>query len=247
MARSSWRGSYPKVSTSHKMLLCFRPLACLFALAAASANHTGTSKGSVVEIPYSWTYLLPDGFTGNINGSFINATRTGDSTIDSTLRAATEAPFIAYDPEFYDIFGRGPQITLIQDRTAENDLFAFEAGVWVPEKNEAWFTSADSQAVGHKLKSLNILFPLTLLSFLQAEESKVSVLNLNTSKVSTLNSSGLQYANGGCYFQGKVYFATYPSNTTYRGGIYSVDVQTLEVGPVVNSYFGLPFLATDVS
>lgn len=74
------------------------------------------------------------------------------------------------------------------------------------------------------------------------------MLNLNTSVVSTLKTSGterLRYSNGGYYFQGKVYFATYPSNTTYRGGIYSVDVQTLRVEPVVNSYFGLPFVGCD--
>ena len=71
------------------------------------------------------------------------------------------------------------------------------------------------------------------------------MLNLNTSAVSTLNTNGARITdfNGGYYFEGKVYFTTFPSNTTFRGGIYAIDVQTLNVEPVVNSYFGLPFLS----
>ena len=49
----------------------------------------------------------------------------------------------------------------------------------------------------------------------------------------------------------RVYFATYPGNSTYpgpgnyRGGVMSVDARTLEVETVVNSYFGLPFNSID--
>ncbi|KAF7189572.1 Gluconolactonase [Pseudocercospora fuligena] len=212
------------VLRSHALLSAFTVAGAL-----AQSNSTGSpanATGSIVSLPYSYTYLLPDGFQGNVNSSFFNGTTTSNSTINSALRAAQQAPFVAYDPEFYEIFGSNPEITLVQDRTAQDDYFAYEAGVWVPEKNEAWFSSSTYQA---------------------ARSSKVTVLNLNTSAVSTLNTTGARITdfNGGYYFEGKVYFTTFPSNTTFRGGIYAIDVQTLNVEPVINSYFGLPFLSPD--
>lgn len=199
------------------LFLCIRP---------SSAQNT-SSTNSTVSIPHEYTYLLPDGFTGNVNYTFVNSTSTSNSTINNLLHSASQAPFIAYDQSFLDILGPNPQASLIQDRTDSNDLFAYEAGVWVPERHEVWFTSDVAQGM--------------------QRPSMIYALNLSTNAIYPLNgtSQNITDPNGGYYFEGKVYFATYPSNTTYRGGIVSIDVQTLEVETVVNSYFGLPFNGVD--
>ena len=71
-------------------------------------------------------------------------------------------------------------------------------------------------------------------------------LNLHTNAVSILNTSTtINDPDGGYYFDGKVYLATFPSNDGYSGGVISVDVETLEVEIVVNSYFGLRYNGID--
>ncbi|KAI6888172.1 calcium-dependent phosphotriesterase [Hortaea werneckii] len=96
-----------------------------------------------VRIPHENTYLLPSEFSGNINQSFVNGTTTSNFSINSLLQKANAAPFIAYDDSFLDIIGDKPQPKLIDNRTT---LFAYEAGVWIPELNEVWFTSSTYQA-----------------------------------------------------------------------------------------------------
>ncbi|KAK5114422.1 hypothetical protein LTR85_010245 [Meristemomyces frigidus] len=183
-----------------------------------------TTNSSIVSIPYEYTYLLPGGFTGNLNQTFANSTRTGNATIDNPLSSASKAPFISYDDAFLRILGSNPQPKLIHER---DTLFAYEAGLWVPERNEVWFTSAIEQGM--------------------QIPTHVNVLNLGTNTVYALNgtSQPVTNPNGGYYFEGKVYFATFPSNGTYRGGVISVDAQTLEVETVVNNYFGLSFSSVD--
>lgn len=188
------------------------------------AGQNGSN--SVVSIPYEYTYLLPDAFNGNVNYTFVNGTSTGNSSIDSLLRSAAQAPFIAYDQAFLDILGPNPTADLVLDRTASGDQFAYEAGVWVPERNEVWFTSSVQQGAH---------IP-----------GRIQALNLSTGSIANLNTTpSIHDPNGAYYFEGKIYFASYPDNGTYRGGILSIDAITLEWEWVLNSYFGLPFNGVD--
>ncbi|KAI7151213.1 hypothetical protein D0869_14229 [Hortaea werneckii] len=193
-----------------------------FALLCGAIIAPSQAQNQTVRIPYENTYLLPSDFSGNVNQSFVNGTSTSSSSIDSLLQKATVAPFIAYDDTFLDIIGDEPHQKLIDNRTT---LFAYEAGVWIPELNEVWFTSSTYQAS-------------TIPGY-------ITVLDLSTTTLHKLNgtSKPIINPNGAYYFDGKVWIATYPSsaNETYNGGIVSVDPRTLEVEPVVNSYFGLPF------
>ncbi|KAI9710567.1 MAG: hypothetical protein M1820_002703 [Bogoriella megaspora] len=170
---------------------------------------------SIISIPSESTYLLPDGFQGDYNFTFANGTKTSNDSLNSLLQAASQAPFISYDPEFSNILGANPTTQLVQQRA---DPFAHEAGVWVPERNEVWFTS------------------FTIGS------STIYTFNLATNVIVPLNASEtIVDPNGGYYFRGKVYFATYPNNETYRAAIISIDARTLQVETVLNSYFGLSF------
>lgn len=200
--------------------------ACLLALSAIGvcAAQFKNLSNSTVAIPYEYTYLLPDAFNGNVSYTFVNGTTTSNISLNNLFHTASQAPFIAYSQDFIDLLGPNAQPELIQDRTASEDYFAFEAGVWVPELDEVWFTSSAYKP------------PLIPYRF-----------NLKDKSVKILNATGapLTDLNGGYYFQGKVYFAAEPNNGTFRGGIISVDVKTLHSEMMLNSYFGLPFNGPD--
>lgn len=165
--------------------------------------------------------MLPNGFTGNTNYTFVNSTHTSNERINRLLSSAKDAPFISYDQEFLDILGPNPEVKLVAERPG--NYFAHEMGVWVPERDEVWFTSSIINAPE--------FIPPILYS-----------LNLATNAITVLNTSKtIINPNGGYYFRGKVYIATFPNNESYSGGIVSVDPKTLEVETVVNSYFGLRY------
>ena len=113
-------------------------------------NRSGVShsKGRMIQAYISlgvvltrirYTYLLLDGFIGNTNYTFVNSTRTSNARINKLFAKAKDAPFISYDQEFLDILGPNPEVKLVAERP--NNDFAFEMGVWIPERNEVWFTS----------------------------------------------------------------------------------------------------------
>jgi gluconolactonase len=185
-------------------------------LSLPQSSHTA----KVVSVPYQYTYLLPNGFNGNANYTFVNGTDAGSGKINSVLQAATQAPIISYDDEFLDIVGSSPEVTLVAERE-EGDDFAYEMGVWVPERNSVWFTSSVSSGV----------FP-----------PKTYELELSSNKISEVQTSEpVTNPNGGYYYQGKIYIATYPNNQSYPGGVVAVDAKTLEVEMITNSYFGLRY------
>ena len=182
------------------------------------------SSSNVVSIPQQYTYLLPNGYEGNTNYTFVNGTHTSSSDVNNILKAAKKAPMISYDQAFLDIVGSNPEVKLVEERSV--DEFAYEMGVWVPERNEVWFTSAVEQGR---------VFAPTLYA-----------LNLGSNAISKVQASAeITNPNGGYYFEGKVYIATYPNNASYSGGVISVDVKTLQVETVLNSYFGLRFNGVD--
>jgi gluconolactonase len=189
--------------------------------------HSAVAYGNnIVSPPYEYTYLLPT-FIGELTQPFVNATKTADASVNALLASAAKAPFISYDDEFLSILGAGPTIELI----AERDLdFAFEAGVWVPERNEVFFTSSiiDDAKVGG---------------------THFEVLNLKTKKINNLTTSEpVRNPNGGDYHNGLVYLTTTRSIGTkiyYNGGIVSIDPITGKVEHILNSYFGLQFTDID--
>lgn len=189
----------------------------------APSYAQNASSNTIVSIPEEYQHILPNGFSGNTNYTFVNSTQTSNSSLNSLFASAKDSPFISYDQAFLDILGSNPIVDLVEQR---DNLFAYEMGVWVPERNEVWFTSAVEQGK---------VYPPTLYA-----------LNLGTKSVSkVVAKQEITNANGGYYFEGKVYIATYPNNETYSGGIISVDATTLEVETVVNSYFGLRFNGID--
>ncbi|KAK1486708.1 hypothetical protein CCUS01_15090 [Colletotrichum cuscutae] len=93
---------------------------------------------SIVSVPYELTCLFPSPFHGNLFHSFVNGTNTSDALTNELLQSATKAPFISYDDEFLALLGQNPAIELIEERPGN---FAGEAGVWISDRNELWYTA----------------------------------------------------------------------------------------------------------
>jgi gluconolactonase len=186
-----------------------------FTLASlASLNAASAALNDIVSIDSSLTYLILPAYEGNLTEGFID-TSTTNASISSLFSRAQNSTFISYDPEFLSLLGPSPTLTLIQQR---NYSFADEAGIWIPDRNEVWFTSA----------TIN-------------EATLISVLNLQTNDVYTPNLSiPVINPNGGYSFNNKIYFAG-DGNATVAPAIYEIDPARGETTIIIDSYFGLPF------
>ena len=107
-------------------------------ISVRGSTQVAAAKPAVVSIPSSDTYLLPSNFEGNSSLKFVDTT-SHNAQIDSLLTKAKAAPFISYDQEFLDLLGPNPTPHLVAEQT---DLFAYEGGVWYPNRNEVWFSSS---------------------------------------------------------------------------------------------------------
>ncbi|OCK82016.1 hypothetical protein K432DRAFT_441903, partial [Lepidopterella palustris CBS 459.81] len=181
---------------------------------AAIGLATAVAQSELISIPPQYTYLLPNTFNGTITEPFVDIT-TKNTTIDTLLAAAKNATFISYDPSFNLLLGPNPHADIIATSTLPS---FFEAGVWVPERNEVWFTSDAG------LQNPTDIHVLDLIS--------------NAIRIPTLTGFPLVNPVGGFYFEGKVYVTTF-GNTTFPSGIVSIDPATGATTTVVNSYFGL--------
>ncbi|KAM3538654.1 hypothetical protein ARSEF1564_008440 [Beauveria bassiana] len=193
------------------IILCWPVVLLARQGSATPQNHT------IVSIPNEYTYLLPAPFEGNLFHSFVNSTNTSDPSINALFHSAKTAPFISFDEEFLGMLGPEPVAELIEERQAN---FAGEAGVWLKERNEVWFTT-----------------------WINDGPTQVEILDLADKTVRSLNSSRpLQNPNGGVYHDGLVYFSCLRDDSRkWPGGVVSVNPETGEVKSVLNSYFGLKF------
>lgn len=212
---------FPKSSGSSLVLLLVQLSAALSDLPSSSS----TVHAKAVEIPNEYTYNLPDGFLYNEKYTFVNGTSMpNDTHINNLFKTAAEAPIISFDADFSALIGTA-EIKLVAER--QHDQWTYEGGIWVPERDEVWTISSITQSSAGK--------PSTVYTY-----------NLSSGAVNKLNASlPIMNPNGGYYYKGKVYIGTYPSNTTYRGGIVSIDARTLKVETILNSNFGIQFNGID--
>ena len=167
--------------------------ATVFTLSSAAQNSTNT----VLSIPIEYTYLIPAPFESNPTFSFINSTVTTDGNVNALLQSAKSVPFVSYDAEFLALLGSNPSASLIEERTTN---FAGEAGVWLKERDEVWYTTWINDGPTH-----------------------VEILDLTTGTTRNLTTSiPLENPNGGCYHKGLVYLTSLrDDNRNISGGVYS--------------------------
>lgn len=176
---------------------------------------------NLVRVQPELNYLLPTPFESELTHSFVNGTTTQDSKTNDLLASARDSPFISFDTEFDSLLGESTSITLIDRRTTH---FAGEAGVWIPERNEVWYTSWINDGPTH-----------------------IEVLNLADYSIRNLTSSQpIRNPNGGFYHNRLMYFTCLRDDSRgWPGGIVSVDPWTGHVEEILNSYFGLKFDSID--
>ncbi|EOO00188.1 putative calcium-dependent phosphotriesterase protein [Phaeoacremonium minimum UCRPA7] len=176
-----------------------------------------------VSIPPKLTYLLPEGYVGNINKHFIDTT-TSDASINELLGSARNATFYSYDTEFDFIVGNSPTIRTIY---ASNATFSYinEAGVWVPELNQLYCTSSGGDSEPYYVLNLD---------------------NFTVSPPSTPPPASLISTTGGSYYNKTVYIASFGLKSTGAvPAIHAIDPFTVKTTTVLNSYGGVPFNPID--
>lgn len=196
------------------------------ALALLSVSETILAQSNkTAQVPVQDTYLLPRPFNNSFDQPFVETTFGNRSTATSTaIHTARNASFIAYGDEFLRIIGNNTDVRLLATSSNENVSFAFEAGAWVPELNQVWFTA-----------------------YLDPTPGFLSILDLNSSTVFRPNVTPagiLPNPNGGYFFDGKVYMTTF-GNLDTTPAIVAIDPHTYHAEEVVNSYFGLPLNGPD--
>lgn len=199
----------------------------------ASSNSSSGVLSGLVSIPDEYTYFIPGDWSSNLEYSFVNGTTTSNSSLNELFHAASQSPFISYDPQFDSIFGSHPEAVPVPcpaSSPINSSACAFEAGIWVPETNEVWLSSA---------------------SYYYPKRGGLSILDLATNTLRPANlSAAVPYPNGGTYFQGKIWLGTFPENNNASTSgnpatVITIDPHTHQVEPILNSYFGLPLLSAD--
>ena len=171
------------------------------------------SNGSV-SIPPELTYLLPPQYKGALQQGFVD-THTTDASSDELLANARNTPFIAYDHEFLDIIGPTPTMRLVAERPS---AFAGEAGVWVPERREVWFTSNTN-----------------------GDNQSLQIVDLDTWEIRVPKTSlPILNPNGGCYANGTVYI-TSGGTLVDAPCVFAINPSTGDTSIIVNTFFGLAF------
>lgn len=191
------------------MLLYPRTFIAIFIASslAEAANRT-------LSINPELAYLLPPLYSGSLAEDFID-TNTTNKSENALFVAAQTAPFLVYDPEFASIIGENASLKLVAEKATP---FAGEAGVWIPDRNEVWFTSNTNN-----------------------DSESLMVLKLETSELYNPKTSiPILNPNGGYYFNGTVYI-TGGGTFTEAPCIYAIDPSTGATSIVVNTFFGLQF------
>jgi gluconolactonase len=175
----------------------------------------------IAHIPHKLTYLLPCKFDGSIAQTFVTSTSTSDPKVNNILKSARDKPFISYDDDFLALLGPDPKPELIEERDSN---FAGEAGVWIPERDEVWYTT-----------------------WINDGPTRIEILDLRTRTTRKLVSSRpIENPNGGYYHKGVIYFTCIRDDSRgWPGGVVSVDPASGRVETILNSYFGLKFDVID--
>ncbi|KAK1638071.1 D-lactonohydrolase [Colletotrichum phormii] len=156
-----------------------------------------------------------------------------------THESLTEKPFHIYDPEFYDIIGSDPSLTLIA--TSETDPIFHEAVVWYPPTEEVFFVqNAGPPAAGTGLNKSSIVQKIRLAD---AEALRNGSLGTKEVTVTTVPSNPqVINPNGGTNYKGQIIFAGEGQGERVPSALYLMNpVEPYSTTILVNNYFGRQF------
>lgn len=181
------------------------------------------AQKNITSIPGQYTYLLPQPYEANLTQDFISGTSLNNKTVAYSLSEAQSSPFVSFSQEFEDLIGTASLQTIVAC-TSFPFTWAGEAGIWVPDLNQVWFTST----LYGGPTSLYVLFlennTVIKPEFLVAKGYSVRIPLANPA--------------GGYYFDGTVYVCL-TGDERESASLIGIDPYTYQVTPIVNSYFGL--------
>ena len=165
-----------------------------------------------------------------------------DSTIFTwpgvTEQSLLAKPFHIYDPEFYDVIGPNPSLTLIA--TSESDPIFHEAVTWYPPRDEVFFVqNAGAPAAGTGLNKSSIIQKISL-----ADAEAVRNGTLKAAKVTVVNTANPQVINpnGGVLYNGQIIFAGEGQGPNVPSALYVMNpVPPYNTTTLLNNYFGRQF------
>lgn len=189
---------------------------------------TAGKNPNLTRLNAEYAYLLPHPFYENLTRPFVTGTTVEDQNVASSLQHAAGSLFVSYTQEFDD---------LVADATMElvsDAPFPFSwaggGGTWLPDLNQIWHTS---------------------LLYNGAMDIYITHLDNNTSVRPTFVAAPgyqvylpLPNPAGAYYFNSTVYVCL-TGNEHEPPGLVGINPRTLEVTPLVNSYFGLELPSLD--
>ncbi|KAF9870455.1 evolved d-pantonohydrolase [Colletotrichum karsti] len=156
-----------------------------------------------------------------------------------TQESLTERPFHVYDPEFYDIIGSDPSLTLIA--TSEVDPIFHEAVTWYPPTEEVFFVqNAGALDAGTGLNKSSIVQKISLVD---AEALRNGSLGAEEVTVHTVPSNPqVINPNGGTNYNGNIIFAGEGQGDRIPSALYLMNpLEPYNTTLLVNNFFGRQF------
>ncbi|KAL0936740.1 evolved d-pantonohydrolase [Colletotrichum truncatum] len=156
-----------------------------------------------------------------------------------THESLTEKPFHVYDPEFYDIIGSDPSLTLIASN--ESDVLFHEAVTWYPPTDEMFFVqNAGAPAAGTGLNKSSIVQKISLAD---AEALRTGSHTAEQVTVTAVPSNPqVINPNGGTNYKGNIIFAGEGQGDRIASALYLMNpVEPYNTTVLVNNFFGRQF------
>ncbi|KAJ3540580.1 hypothetical protein NM208_g4998 [Fusarium decemcellulare] len=156
-----------------------------------------------------------------------------------TFKSLTEKPFHIYDPEFYDIIGSDPSLTLLA--TSPKDPIFHEAVVWYPPTEEVFFVqNAGDPDAGTGLAKSSIIQKISLA---EAEALRNGTHSASEVKITVVPSNPqVINPNGGTNYKGQILFTGEGQGEEKPSTLYLMNpVEPYNTTAVVNNYFGRQF------
>jgi gluconolactonase len=160
--------------------------------------------------------VLPEPFSRQVSEPYSQT-----KTELSSFAEVRNAKFLSFDPKFDQMVGNNPKFTVVAEKSIP---FAHEAGIFVPETKEIFFTSNRLGDTSTANQSVEIY-----------------KMNVDTYQVSKVEANPpIPMANGGTLFNGKIILLSQGLGEV-GASIYSMDPKTYKTELILNNYFGLKF------
>ncbi|KAM0543441.1 hypothetical protein ACHAPJ_012305 [Fusarium lateritium] len=156
-----------------------------------------------------------------------------------TYESLTEKPFHVYDPEFLDIIGNNPTLTLLA--ISDTDPIFHEAVVWYPPTEEVFFVqNAGDPAAGTGLAKSSVIQKISLD---EAEALKNGTHAQSQVKITIVDSAPqVINPNGGTNYKGQIIFAGEGQGDNIPSALYLMNPEKpYNTTTLVNNYFGRQF------